>query len=293
MLDACKRPQRNLKRHVRFGLQAMSHRPRKRFSQNFLIDETIIGAIVDSVSPRPQDRMVEIGPGLAAITRPLAHIVRPLHVVEIDRDIVERLRRDFSVEQVVVHQGDALEFDFAALGPELRVVGNLPYHISTPILFHLAESAYALRDIHAMLQAEVVERMIAPPGSSDYGRLSVMLQYRFEMEKVLDVPAAAFRPEPKVESALIRIVPRRDAWHPAKDERMLSDTVALAFSQRRKTLRNTLGRVLGAADFEMLKIDPQARAQTLSVTEFVAIADYRTPQSHGDAVVDREPKEER
>jgi 16S rRNA (adenine1518-N6/adenine1519-N6)-dimethyltransferase len=196
-------------------------------------------------------------------------------VVEIDRDIVERLRAEFPQEQLIIHQGDALEFDFAALGPELRVVGNLPYHISTPILFRLAEIAHALRDIHVMLQAEVVERITAAPGSSDYGRLSVMLQYHFDTEKVLDVPAQAFHPVPKVESAVIRMLPRRDGTRRATDEGLLAQTVALAFSQRRKTLRNTLGSVLSAADFKALDIDPQARAQTLGVEQFVNIANYR------------------
>ena len=253
-----------------------AHRARKRFSQNFLVDESAIAGIVDAVGPREGDRMVEIGPGLAAITRPLARVVRPLHVVEIDRDIVARLKRDFAEGDLVIHEGDALEFDFASLGPDLRVVGNLPYHISTPILFHLFEAADALRDIHVMLQAEVVERMVAAPGDSEYGRLSVMLQYRFHMEKVLDVPPEAFEPAPKVDSAVVRMSPRTGDWARAKDEKVLSETVALAFSQRRKTLRNTLGRALSAADFEKLAIDPQARAQTLSVDDFVRIADYRT-----------------
>ena len=252
----------------------MSHRPRKPFSQNFLVDESAIAAIVEAVGPRPGDRMVEIGPGLAAITRPLARIVRPLHVIEIDRDIVGKLKRDFGVDELSIHEGDALEFDFASLGPDLRVVGNLPYHISTPILFRLFDCADALRDIHVMLQADV-ERIVAAPASSEYGRLSVMLQYRFEMVKVLDVPPEAFDPAPKVESAVVRMSPRTDEWRRAKDEKLLSETVALAFSQRRKTLRNTLGRALSNDDFEKLGIDPQARAQTLSVEEFVRIADYR------------------
>jgi 16S rRNA (adenine1518-N6/adenine1519-N6)-dimethyltransferase len=253
----------------------MPHRPRKRFSQNFLIDESVIEAIVYAVAPRRGDAMVEIGPGLGAITRPLSDAVQPLHVVEIDRDIAARLRAEFPPERLVVHEGDALEFDFATLGADLRVVGNLPYHISTPILFHLADSAPSLRDIHVMLQAEVVERMIAAPASSEYGRLSVALQYRFDMEKVLDVPAAAFDPAPKVESAVVRMLPRTSDAHRAKDEKLLEQTIAMAFSQRRKTLRNTLGSVLSPADFAALGIDPQARAQTLSVEEFVRIADYR------------------
>lgn len=257
----------------------MSHRPRRRFSQNFLVDEGAINAIVAAVAPQPADRMVEIGPGLAALTRPLEQVVRPLHVVEIDRDIVARLRVAFPPGRLIIHEGDALELNFTALGPDLRVVGNLPYHISTPILFHLADSAHALRDIHVMLQAEVVERMIAVPGSSEYGRLSVMLQYRFDMEKVLDVPAAAFRPPPKVESAVIRMLPRRREQREAVDPELLAKTVAMAFSQRRKTLRNTLGRVLSATDFAALGIDPQARAQTLSVADFVRIANHRAART--------------
>jgi 16S rRNA (adenine1518-N6/adenine1519-N6)-dimethyltransferase len=252
-----------------------AHRPRKRFSQNFLIDESAIGSIVQAISPRAGDVMVEIGPGLGALTRPLARIVRPLHVVEIDRDIVARLRGAFSPGELVIHEGDALAFDFAALGPQLRVVGNLPYHISTPLLFHLAERACALCDIHAMLQDEVVERMVAAPAASDYGRLSVMLQYRFEMQKVLDVPPEAFRPPPKVDSAVVRMIPRAAGSARARDERLFAETVAAAFSQRRKTLRNTLGSTLSAADFAALGIDPQARAQTLSVEDFVKMADYR------------------
>lgn len=256
----------------------MPHRPRKRFSQNFLIDESAIGAIVRAVSPQPDDRMVEVGPGLGALTHPLAAIVRPLHVVEIDRDIVATLRSAFPADRLVIHEGDALEFDFALLGPSLRVVGNLPYHISTPLLFHFAAAAPALRDVHVMLQNEVVERIVAEPGSSEYGRLSVMLQYRFEMEKVLAVPSSAFRPPPKVESAVIRMMPRATASFGARDERLFAETVKAAFSQRRKTLRNTLGSVLAASDFAALEIDPGARAQTLSVADFLRITNYRAAQ---------------
>jgi 16S rRNA (adenine1518-N6/adenine1519-N6)-dimethyltransferase len=253
----------------------MQHRPRKRFSQNFLTDDTVIASIVHAIAPRPGERLVEIGPGLGALTRPLAALAQPLHVIEIDRDLAAKLRREFDPSVVIVHEADALAFDFPSLGPALRVVGNLPYHISTPLLFHLRESAHALLDIHAMLQKEVVDRIVAKPGSSEYGRMSVMLQYRFEIEMLLDVPSAAFRPEPKVESAVIRMTPRvAEALH-ARDERMLEDTVALAFSHRRKTLRNTLGKVLSAPDFSAVGVDPQARAQTLSVDEFVRISNYR------------------
>lgn len=252
------------------------HQPRKRFSQNFLIDEAIIAAIIYAVHPHAGDAMVEIGPGLGALTSALSSVVQPLHVVEIDRDLTAHLRGRYMPERLVVHESDALEFDFASLGPGLRVVGNLPYHISTPLLFHLAASARAIHDIHAMLQREVVERIVAAPGDSDYGRLSVMLQYRFDLEKVLDVPADAFRPAPKVESAVLRMIPRSERAVRARDERVLSETVALAFSQRRKTLKNTLGSVLGGADFDALGIDPKARAQTLSVADYIRIADHRS-----------------
>lgn len=253
----------------------MPHRPRKRFSQNFLIDDGVIDAIVRAVAPKVGDLMVEVGPGFGALTGPLAGIVRPLHVVEIDRDIVARLRTAFPPDSLVIHEGDALEFDFASLGRELRIVGNLPYHISTPLLFQFAAITQHLRDVHIMLQSEVVERMVAAPASSEYGRLSVMLQYRFEMEKVLDVPADAFRPAPKVQSAVIRMIPRRDDRLRARDEQLFEETVKTAFSQRRKTLRNTLGSILTPSDFAAVAIDPQARAQTLSVEDFVKIADYR------------------
>jgi 16S rRNA (adenine1518-N6/adenine1519-N6)-dimethyltransferase len=253
----------------------MSHRPRRRFSQNFLVDEGAIANIIAAIAPQPADRIVEIGPGLGALTRPLARIVRGLHVIEIDRDIVARLREEYAPHALVIHEGDALEFDFDTLGSGLRVVGNLPYHISTPLLFRLVAYSRDLRDAHVMLQSEVVERMVAAPGASEYGRLSVMLQYRFQMEKVLDVPAAAFRPAPKVESAIVRMLPQRADAPRARDERVFAETVATAFSQRRKTLRNSLAGCLAPSDFQALGLDPQARAQTLSVEDFVKIADYR------------------
>jgi 16S rRNA (adenine1518-N6/adenine1519-N6)-dimethyltransferase len=173
-----------------------------------------------------------------------------------------------------VHEGDALRFDFAALGPQLRVVGNLPYNISTPLLFHLARYAAALRDIHVMLQQEVVQRMVAAPATSNYGRLSVMLQYRFEMTHVLSVPPAAFRPAPKVESAVVRMAPYASLPYRARDEAMLARIVAAAFGQRRKTLRNTLKAYFKAADFETAEVDAGLRAQDLGVAEFVRLADH-------------------
>lgn len=250
----------------------MRHVPRKRFSQNFLIDESVIAGIVSAINPQPNDFIIEIGPGLAALTRPLVARLKHLHVVEIDRDIVACLKQTFPAEQLTIHEGDALKFDFAALGSDLRVVGNLPYNISTPILFHLAQSARNIRDIHAMLQKEVVERMAAQPSSSDYGRLSVMLQYRFRLEKILDVPAAAFRPAPKVASAVVRLLPREPEV--ACDEALFAKLVAGAFAQRRKTLRNTLKGIFDAEDFAALGLDPVARAETLSVADFARATNY-------------------
>lgn len=251
----------------------MRHVPRRRFGQNFLTDESVIAAIVAAIAPQPRDLMVEIGPGLGALTRPLASRLDHLHVIEIDRDITARLRAAFPVARVTVHEGDALEFDFSALGSLLRVVGNLPYYISTPLLFHLARHAGSIRDIHVMLQKEVVERMVATPSSSDYGRLSVMLQYRFGMEHVLNVPADAFRPAPKVESAVVRMTPFARPPHLACDEALFGKIVAAAFARRRKTLRNALKGYFGSRDFERLGVDAGLRAQDLRVEDFVRLAD--------------------
>jgi 16S rRNA (adenine1518-N6/adenine1519-N6)-dimethyltransferase len=249
------------------------HIPRKRFGQNFLVDEQAIAAIIEAIAPQRCDRLIEIGPGLGALTRPLAARLDHLHVVELDRDIVTRLKREFPPARVTVHEGDALRFDFSVLGPRLRVVGNLPYNISTPLLFHLAGHAAAILDMHVMLQREVVERMVATPSTSQYGRLSVMLQYRFEMEPILAVPATAFDPAPEVESAVVRLAPFPRLPHPARDEARLRMVVTAAFSQRRKTLRNALKGYFGAADFERLGLDGGLRAQDLSVADFVRLAD--------------------
>jgi 16S rRNA (adenine1518-N6/adenine1519-N6)-dimethyltransferase len=252
------------------------HQPRKRFGQNFLQKKEVIDDILHAIGPQPDDLMVEIGPGLGALTTPLAKALKQLHVIELDRDIVKVLQEKHAGGNVVIHEGDALKFDFASLGKnlraQLRVVGNLPYNISTPLLFHLAEHITSVRDIHAMLQKEVVERMVAAPDTSAYGRLSVALQYRFEMEKVLDVGPDAFYPQPKVESAVIRMTPRQKREPAAVDEALFARIVTTAFSQRRKTLRNTLRNILDIADFEALGIDPSARAETVSVSDFVRIA---------------------
>lgn len=249
-----------------------SHIARKRFGQNFLSDPNIIRKIVEAIRPRPDDVMVEIGPGLGAMTDPLLAVLKHLHVVEIDRDLIARLHQNYPSERLTIHAGDALKFDFGSLGEKIRVVGNLPYNISTPILFHLAAFADQVEDMHFMLQKEVVERMVAQPSSSEYGRLSVMLQYRFAMAKLFIVPPGAFRPAPKVDSAIVRMAPYAELPHPAKDEALLGKIVTAAFGQRRKTLRNTLKDFVSAGDWEALGIDAGLRAEALGVKEFVAIA---------------------
>jgi 16S rRNA (adenine1518-N6/adenine1519-N6)-dimethyltransferase len=250
----------------------MTHQARKRFGQNFLSDPNIIRKIVDAIAPQPGQNMVEIGPGLGAMTDPLRERLGHLQVVEIDRDLIARLHERYTPEQLTVHEGDALKFDFSTLGPDLRVVGNLPYNISTPLLFHLAGFAGQVRDMTFMLQKEVVMRMVAEPGSGEYGRLSVMLQYRYRMGRVFDVPPGAFRPVPKVMSSIVRMVPRPPESLGARDEQLLGRIVAAAFGQRRKTLRNTLREHIDEAGLSALGIDPGNRAERLSVADYVAIA---------------------
>jgi 16S rRNA (adenine1518-N6/adenine1519-N6)-dimethyltransferase len=250
----------------------MAHIPRKRFGQHFLTDAAVIASILEAIRPRPADLMVEIGPGLGALTRPLLDCVAKLHVVEIDRDIVAHLARAFPLERLAIHQADALQFDFGALGAEQRIVGNLPYNISTPLLFHLAGYARSIRDIHVMLQEEVVARMTADRGQAEYGRLSVMLQHRFSVERLLSVSPQAFRPPPKVDSAVVRMRPFASPDH--CPETAFATLVKHAFMQRRKTLRNSLRDFLREQDFKALEIDPTARAQNLAVADYVRMANY-------------------
>ena len=252
----------------------MHHNPRKRFGQNFLVDQQIIAQIIHEIYPQKGERIIEIGPGLGALTRPLLQVLDHLDVVEIDRDIVVKLEKEFPQEKLTIHATDALKFDFSVLGERLRIIGNLPYNISTPLLFHLSQFSEQILDMHFMLQKEVVERMVGMPSTSDYGRLSVMLQYRFDMEYVFSVPAESFRPIPKVESAIVRMIPRSKASRVVKDEALFAQIVLAAFSQRRKTLRNTLHHFLKAEDFSALAIDPGLRAENLSVEKFIAIADF-------------------
>ena len=247
----------------------MKHIARKRFGQHFLNDGAVIDAIVDAISPQPGDAMVEIGPGLGAMTDPLVARCGRLTVIELDRDLARRLRQRAEIEVI---QSDVLQVDFDALADakqqRLRVVGNLPYNISTPILFHLLEAVDDVVDQHFMLQKEVVDRMAAAPGNKDYGRLSVMLQWRYAIESVLDVPPEAFDPPPRVDSAVVRMVPH--AAPAALDVKLLSELVQVAFSQRRKLLRHTLGKWLEARGFDG-SFDTQRRAEEVPVAEYVAL----------------------
>jgi 16S rRNA (adenine1518-N6/adenine1519-N6)-dimethyltransferase len=247
--------------------------PRKRFGQHFLTDRHYLARIVEAIDPRPDDAMLEIGPGTGILTAELARVVERLHVVEIDRDLAADLRRRFPPERVVVHEGDALALDLASLPASLRVVGNLPYNVSTPLLFHVAASAHRVRDCVFMLQKEVVDRMVAAPGTAAYGRLSVMLQYRFAMATALRVPPGAFTPPPKVDSAVVRMRPLGEDRPRARDESFFEAVVASAFSQRRKTLRNATRERVPESAFAAAGIDPSRRGETLSVAEFVALTD--------------------
>jgi 16S rRNA (adenine1518-N6/adenine1519-N6)-dimethyltransferase len=255
----------------------LSHRPRKRFGQNFLHDPVVIGRIVSAINPSSNEQLLEIGPGQGAITVPLLQQAGRMAVVELDRDLVGPLRdRCEDLGELTVYNADALSFDFCALagsGP-LRIVGNLPYNISTPLLFHLLAQHRCIRDMHFMLQKEVVERMAATPGSRQYGRLSVMLQYRCEVIHLFNIGPGAFTPPPKVESAFVRLIPYAHPPVQVNDAVVFEQLVRRAFAQRRKTLRNALRNVLDAEEIAALGIDPAARAETLSVSDFAALANH-------------------
>jgi 16S rRNA (adenine1518-N6/adenine1519-N6)-dimethyltransferase len=257
----------------------MKHIAKKKFGQNFLIDQSIIQSLINAIHPQAEDLMVEIGPGLGAMTQPLLKQLNHLHVVEIDRDIIQWMQGFYPVQKMTIHNSDVLKFDFGTLGERIRVVGNLPYNISSPILFKLLENTAQIIDMHFMLQKEVVERMVAAPSNAEYGRLSVMLQYRLQMEYLVTVPPEAFDPAPKVESAFVRCVPYASLPFPATDEALFAKVVTAAFGQRRKTLRNTLKGLLDDAGFSALNIDSQLRAENLSVAEFVAISNYLASQN--------------
>lgn len=255
----------------------MKHIPRKRFGQNFLTDQGVLYDIIRAINPQPDDAMVEIGPGLAAMTRLLLESLKQLHVVELDRDLVERLKKQFDPARLIVHAGDALQFDFTSIpvsaGGKLRVVGNLPYNISSPLLFHLAEIAPQVQDQHFMLQKEVVERMVAEPGGKAYGRLSVMLQWRYYMELLFVVPPSAFDPPPQVDSAIVRMIPLPQPL--ACNAKRLEQVVTKAFSQRRKVIRNCVAGMFTENDLIDAGIDPQARPEAVPMEQFVALANLK------------------
>jgi 16S rRNA (adenine1518-N6/adenine1519-N6)-dimethyltransferase len=252
-----------------------AHRPRKRFGQHFLSDPGVIDAIVRAIDPQPGDTIVEIGPGHGAITGPLAKKAGKLHCIELDRDLAAALRRRFSAsEHVTIHEADALSFDFCSLGDSLRIVGNLPYNISTPLLFHLIENRDCITDMHFMLQKEVVDRMTADPGSKAYGRLGIMLGCHLDVEALFDVGPQCFDPPPAVVSAIVRLAPLGCDRPAIDDEKLLGRLVATAFSQRRKTLRNALKTLLDEDELRSLGIDSGKRPEALPIADYVALANY-------------------
>ncbi len=251
----------------------MAHQARKRFGQHFLVDEGVIDQIVRAIHPQPEDPMVEIGPGLSALTAPLLQTVKRLTVVELDRDLAARLRLSWPAERLNVIEADALTVDFSQLGRSLRIVGNLPYNISSPLLFHLAQYADAVTDQHFMLQREVIDRMVAQPGSGDYGRLSIMLQVRYSMEKLFDVAPDAFDPPPKVVSSVVRMLPLpADRLRP-RSESAFAALVTRAFAQRRKMLRRVLADWAEDIDWQALGVQPTDRAEVVSPDQFIAMSD--------------------
>jgi 16S rRNA (adenine1518-N6/adenine1519-N6)-dimethyltransferase len=254
----------------------MGHVPRKRFGQHFLHDPYVLNRIVEAIAPQPGDALVEIGPGEGALTRPLLERIPQLVAIEIDRDLAAALAAEFPPERLKVIVADALEFDFASLqqAPStlLRVVGNLPYNVSTPLLFHLAAYADRVRDMHFMLQLEVVDRMAASHSTPEYGRLSVMLQRRFRIQRLFKVSPGAFRPPPKVESAVVRLTPLPASEIAPVDEKLFGTVVTRAFGARRKTLRNALSSLIDAQGLGALGIDPGLRPENVSPADYIRIA---------------------
>ncbi|MBS0286507.1 MAG: 16S rRNA (adenine(1518)-N(6)/adenine(1519)-N(6))-dimethyltransferase RsmA [Proteobacteria bacterium] len=255
------------------------HIPRKRFGQNFLIDNNVIAHIVRALNPKPNQHLVEIGAGLGALTTKVLNEIDHLDVIEIDRDLGEKLQSTFSASQLTLYQADALDFDFSTLCQQnqakLRIFGNLPYNISTPLLFHLLHYAGYIQDMLFMLQKEVVTRMAAKPNSKEYGRLSVMIQYFCQANQLFDVGPNSFSPPPKVTSSIVHLVPHdQNRPHPlAKNEKLFASIVTQAFSHRRKTLKNALTPLVPASVIEKVGIDPMRRPETLSITEFVNLSD--------------------
>lgn len=257
-------------------MNADTHRARKRFGQNFLHDPAIIQRIVDTINPQAEDHLLEIGPGKGALTKQLLERVNQLNVIEIDRDLVNHLESELNyAKQLKVHQADALKFDFSSFGfLDLRIIGNLPYNISTPLLFHLLTYSNCIQDMVFMLQKEVVDRICAKHGTKQYGRLSVMLQYYCDVEALFTVKPGAFNPSPKVDSAIVRLRPLNTPQYELLEQESLSIIVREAFAQRRKTIRNALKNLLPESELQKVGIAPEMRAENLSVSEFVALANH-------------------
>ncbi|HAI95987.1 MAG: 16S rRNA (adenine(1518)-N(6)/adenine(1519)-N(6))-dimethyltransferase [Cycloclasticus sp.] len=256
------------------------HKARKRFGQNFLQDSRIIHQIIMAIDPSATDHLVEIGPGQGAITEPLLQTKCTLDVIELDRDLVDRLNQRFShLEHFRLHSADALTFDFAALEREtpLRIVGNLPYNISTPLMFHLLTQAAHIQDMHFMLQKEIVNRLQAQPGSKQFGRLSIMIQLSCQVEALFDVEPECFHPQPKVMSSIVRLTPYKKQRYTINDLPLFDSIVKTAFSQRRKTIRNTLKNICEDPDFDKAGIDPSSRAESLSIDDFVNLSNQLKP----------------
>ena len=253
----------------------MNHRARKRFGQNFLHDPGVIQRIIQVIGPQPGEKLVEIGPGQGAITLPLLKACHQLHVVELDRDLIAPLAQQAAgVGELLIHQNDALRFDFSSLadGQRLRIVGNLPYNISTPLLFHLLSQSGSIQDMHFMLQKEVVDRMAASPGGSDYGRLSVMIQYHCQVQPLFRIGPGAFNPAPKVDSAFVRLTPWTTLPVTVDDYEQFKNLVRQAFSQRRKTLRNTLKTLLDENAIRAAGVDPGIRPENVTLEQYAALA---------------------
>lgn len=264
----------------------MTHRPRKRFGQNFLHDQSIINSIIRCINPQPNDNMIEIGPGLGALTKPLLHQVNQLTAIEIDTDLQALLLEwPESKNKLQLIQNDALKVDFAALGPQQRIVGNLPYNISSPLLIRLLQLTPHIKDMHFMLQKEVVQRLAASPGSKTYGRLSVMAQYYCDVVDLFHVPPSAFTPEPQVDSAIVRLTPHTSSPYAKLEFSVLEKLVAQAFSMRRKTLANNLKPLVSADELIALDIDPKCRPEQISVIDYVKIGIFLTQNRYPPDII--------
>ena len=258
----------------------MGHQAKKRFGQNFLHNDAVISDIVDAINPEPGENLVEIGPGLGALTEPVVERANKLSVVELDRDLAHRLRHHpFLAPHLTIHEVDALKFDFAQLAQDdkpLRVFGNLPYNISTPLIFHLLSFKDKIQDMHFMLQKEVVERMASGENCKSYGRLSIMTQYQCQVMPVMEIGPEAFQPPPKVDSAIVRLIPHKTIENPVKDIKMLNTVCLTAFNQRRKTIRNSFKKLIDSDTIIALGLDPSMRPENINVAGYIKIANYLT-----------------